>query len=171
MDEKTKPSYEERRITKHSASPQIADSASDDNSSKAATENRESNMYGCEPCPKCHAKFRYTRKGQIICDDCGHTEPVAADTESLVQIRAVEDDEVYGPDEWSSELDCGGFWDGDVFYCSAAGSEECDWECPERDNIGLTAEEIEDAEEADRMRMEAFHAAENSRKKREADKV
>lgn len=36
----TKPSYEERRITKHSGSPQIADSASGDKSSKTAKETR-----------------------------------------------------------------------------------------------------------------------------------
>jgi hypothetical protein len=38
------------------------------------------NMFGCEPCPKCRAKYRYLPKrpdGALVirCDDCGFEEP------------------------------------------------------------------------------------------------
>lgn len=33
------------------------------------------NMYGCEPCPKCHSKMRYLMQdNKIHCDDCGYVE-------------------------------------------------------------------------------------------------
>lgn len=37
-----------------------------------------SNMYGCQPCPKCGSKYRVMyndAEGLIRCDDCGFNEP------------------------------------------------------------------------------------------------
>lgn len=37
------------------------------------------NLYGCAPCPNCHADHRYaTGRGEsavAVCDECGHREP------------------------------------------------------------------------------------------------
>jgi len=37
-----------------------------------------SNMYGCQPCPKCGSKFRWCQNDPIskliLCDDCGYSE-------------------------------------------------------------------------------------------------
>ena len=35
------------------------------------------NMYGCQPCPECGSKYRYSLAREprvILCDDCGHKE-------------------------------------------------------------------------------------------------
>ena len=47
---------------------------------------------------------------------------------------------------------CGHFERDGRFWCGAAGSEDCDWECPFSRDIGLTADEIEakDAEQEER---------------------
>lgn len=46
------------------------------------------NMYGCQPCPKCKSKFRWSQNDQIshiiLCDDCGFTETVDTDVEIIV---------------------------------------------------------------------------------------
>lgn len=34
------------------------------------------NIYGCEPCPNCHSKFRYIANDLIQCDDCGFEEKI-----------------------------------------------------------------------------------------------
>jgi len=41
------------------------------------------NMYGILPCPKCGSRFRWptqpnhrTDPNTILCDDCGHKEPI-----------------------------------------------------------------------------------------------
>lgn len=55
---------------------------------------------------------------------------------------------------------CHGHFDTDgTFICLAAGSEDCDWECPFSRDLGYTLKQIEDrdvaemlAEEADRKR-------------------
>jgi ssDNA-binding Zn-finger/Zn-ribbon topoisomerase 1 len=50
------------------------------------------NMYGCQPCPKCRATYRYPRfdaartVGTIHCDDCGYTEPWT-DAEAVAAVR------------------------------------------------------------------------------------
>ncbi len=50
----------------------------------------------------------------------------------------------YGDDDDESDIDnCSGFFDHGVFVCMAAGSEDCDWECPFSRDIGMTAKEIE----------------------------
>src|SRR4051812_6467406 len=65
-DAMTKPSYEELRITKHSGSPQIADSASDSVSDQAATETRcEHRKFGVASVPIIHRLQSYR------CPDCG----------------------------------------------------------------------------------------------------
>lgn len=33
-------------------------------------------------------------------------------------------------DDDAAYMDCGLFLDGGKWFCSKAGSEECDWECP-----------------------------------------
>lgn len=40
-------------------------------------------------------------------------------------------------DEWEEAIyNCHGSYFRGVFWCGAAGSEECDWECPFSQNIG-----------------------------------
>ncbi len=43
---------------------------------------------------------------------------------------------------------CSGFMDGEYFVCGAAGSEDCDWDCPFSRDIGLTAKQIEERDAA-----------------------
>ena len=45
--------------------------------------NQAANMYGCLPCPKCKSEYRWptqkvhkTHPSTILCDDCGHKEPI-----------------------------------------------------------------------------------------------
>ena len=55
------------------------------------------------------------------------------------------------PDEFEEAIGncCGWFEEGENgrFVCYAAGSEDCDWECPFSRDIGMTAEEIEARDE------------------------
>lgn len=41
-------------------------------------------------------------------------------------------------------FDCGQFVSDGVIYCSAAGSEDCDWDCPNRRELGKTLEELDE---------------------------
>jgi hypothetical protein len=57
-----------------------------------------------------------------------------------------DDDEFdeYEPDEFEEAMsNCCGFFDGGYFVCAAAGSEDCDWDCPFSHDLGLTAKQIE----------------------------
>ena len=57
------------------------------------------------------------------CRQCGFPDP-----EAVADYHCGPDeDEDEDPDAWMD--DCGMMPDG---YCSKAGSEECDWECPNR---------------------------------------
>lgn len=51
------------------------------------------------------------------------------------------------PDELEEAMSncCGWFEEGENgrFVCGAAGSEDCDWECPFSRDIGMTPEEID----------------------------
>jgi hypothetical protein len=50
-------------------------------------------------------------------------------------------------DDYSEEGEefenCGGFFDRGVFVCTKVGSEECDFECPYRRDIGMTIKAIQ----------------------------
>jgi hypothetical protein len=36
-------------------------------------ENKQANMYGCLPCPRCGSRFRWPDQNHILqCDDCGY---------------------------------------------------------------------------------------------------
>jgi len=49
------------------------------------------------------------------------------------------------PDEYEEALgNCSGFMDGGFFVCGAAGSEECDWECPFSGDLGKSQKELEE---------------------------
>lgn len=40
------------------------------------------NMYGFTPCPKCNQPYRFTVNTDVrtvLCDDCGHKEPVSVE--------------------------------------------------------------------------------------------
>lgn len=57
-------------------------------------------------------------------------------------------------DDKIDELDealfnCSGFFDGEYFVCGAAGSEDCDWDCPFSRDLGLTAKQIEERDETE----------------------
>lgn len=59
-----------------------------------------------------------------------------------------EDDEFYEPDEYEEAMsNCCGHFESQsrdaVFVCGAAGSEDCDWDCPFSRDLGLTLKEIE----------------------------
>ena len=55
-----------------------------------------------------------------------------------------ESDDDYPEDEFEEAMAncCGHFIDG-VFWCGAAGSEDCDFDCPFSHDIGLTVQQIE----------------------------
>jgi hypothetical protein len=58
------------------------------------------------------------------------------------------EEEVYEPDEFEEAMaDCCGHFSGGVFMCGAAGSEDCDFECPFSRDLGLTVEQIEARED------------------------
>lgn len=60
----------------------------------------------------------------------------------------IDDELVDEEDELDEALmNCSGFLDGGVFVCSAAGSEDCDWDCPFSRDIGLTQKQIEERDE------------------------
>ena len=65
-----------------------------------------------------------------------------------------EIDDLY-PDEEMDEFEealancCGHFQPDGVFLGGAAGSEDCDWECPFSRDIGLTAVQIEERDDAE----------------------
>ena len=49
------------------------------------------NMYNCTRCPKCKKHYRWptqsthhTNPNMIICDDCGHKEPIDLETLKLI---------------------------------------------------------------------------------------
>jgi hypothetical protein len=70
----------------------------------------------------------------------------------LVQISGInepdyDDDDYVLDDEDNWEMDCGQFVDDGIIYCQKAGSEECDWDCPHRDELGEEIEEEDDDEE------------------------
>ena len=56
-----------------------------------------------------------------------------------------EGDDETGIDEFEEALaNCSGCFGKDgVFWCGAAGSEDCDWECPFSKDIGLSVAQIE----------------------------
>lgn len=63
------------------------------------------------------------------------------------QIDEQLDDE---PDEFEEAINnCRGFLDAGFFVCAAAGSEDCDWECPFSRDLGLTVKQIEEREFAE----------------------
>jgi hypothetical protein len=64
------------------------------------------------------------------------------------------------PDEFEEALaNCSGSLDSNgVFRCGAAGSEDCDWECPFSRDLGLTAEQIEERDEAEELEAERKRA-------------
>ena len=37
-------------------------------------EGRLVNMYDCTACPRCEGEYRYPFRGEVVCDDCGHSE-------------------------------------------------------------------------------------------------
>lgn len=50
---------------------------------KVDLEQKDANMYGVVPCPKCKSEFRYPRNddNMIVCDDCGFKELAEEDEE------------------------------------------------------------------------------------------
>lgn len=77
-----------------------------------------------------------------MCNRCG-MESCACDCDRYDD--QLDDDYDEEPDEYEEALgNCSGFMDGGYFVCGAAGSEECDWECPFSGDLGKSAKELED---------------------------
>lgn len=67
-------------------------------------------------------------------------------------------DDDYEMDEFEDAVaNCCGYFDQSdgVFWCHNAGSEDCDWECPFSRDIGLTAAQIEERDEAEEAEEDA----------------
>ena len=54
-----------------------------------------------------------------------------------------DEDEFIDDFDDEDEYDCHGFFEGKHFMCMAAGSEDCDFECPYRNWLGLTRKQID----------------------------
>lgn len=76
-----------------------------------------------------------------MCDRCG-MEMCACDCDrSDDHLDSDYDEEL---DEYEEALgNCSGFMDDGFFVCGAAGSEDCDWECPFSGDLGKSREELE----------------------------
>lgn len=75
-------------------------------------------------CPSCGNMIARDTDDHIPeeCRQCGFPDPEAV---ADYHFGPDDDDDDGDPDAWVD--DCGMMPDG---YCSKAGSEECDWECP-----------------------------------------
>lgn len=71
--------------------------------------------------------------------------PIPGPSRPLVPTVDPDDWDDYA-DEEEPAFDCGLFVEDGVWYCSGAGSEECDWECPDCSLIGTAVDELEDVE-------------------------
>lgn len=72
----------------------------------------------------------------------GYIPPLTADDRD--EDYYYDDPQNDEPDAFEEAMDdCSGLWDGGVFLCMAAGSEECEFECPFSNDIGKTAKQIE----------------------------
>lgn len=77
--------------------------------------------------------------------------------EALRDILFDEGDEPedYEPDSYEEAMaNCCGHFDGKVFICGAAGSEDCDWDCPFSRDLGLTLEQIEERDATEMLAEE-----------------
>ena len=104
-------------------------------------------------CDKCGAEIT-TGAMALFCEhgkDCEFWVPEVEEFKADLEPMLFGDEYQEDMDEFEEALQncCGHFEADGVFWCGAAGSEDCDWECPFSRDIGLTLKQIEerDAEE------------------------